>query len=91
MNKFISIMLPAMLSMTFAGAVSAAECKPYKKMRNMYRIVDDDGKVFFSGSPNHPACSDLIENGMGRERKEIQQPQAAEQPATKSTKKSRNN
>jgi hypothetical protein len=90
MVKFISIILPAMLSMTLMSDVSAAECKPYKKMRNMYRIVDDDGKVFFSGSPNHPACSDLIENGMGRERKQIQQPQAAETPAAKTNKKSQN-
>lgn len=47
MVKFVSIILLATLPTVFAGDVTAAECKPYKKIRNMYRIVDDDGKVFF--------------------------------------------
>ncbi|MGZ8244831.1 hypothetical protein [Methylomagnum sp.] len=79
-----TLIITAVLSVFVTSNVTAAECKPYKKAANMYQIVDDQGKVFFLGSPNHPACSDLISKRMGTERKPIERPQAPAQPESKS-------
>jgi hypothetical protein len=64
-----TLFMSATLAIFSVTNAMASECKSLGGHPAMYRVVDDDGKVFFLDSPKHPACSATIERKIAADKR----------------------